>query len=390
MQVMRHSTTAVRPAVGAGRQLFFSIALVAVVGLALVAGGCAALPDLARSVKEYSPFKPATNDQILVDKAFNEIQGGNYAYAEVYLDAALQVNPSHSFALLNLGIVYEKTGRDEEARGIYTNLIRLAPTDIASRSGDDAAIGKTVTQLAEEQLAGLDRAMLALAVRGTEANEHVPDIDSDVDLESDWRGRVDERIALLEELKIQKFISDDEFIARVGGAWVLARMMPTPDTNGVVHRLTSLESYQRRGLLEADVFASERMVILDSVAPIRGVPVEGQVAAIEESKATAAAEAKTEAEMMGDDAEAKPIARADTQIHLASYRSEKAARKGWSDLKGRHKDLLGALDSHVNKIDLGPEKGIYYRLTAGPLGTSEAQTLCQQLLSRKHFCQISA
>ena len=388
MQAMKDQAKAMRPAAGAGRQLFFSLALVAVVALALAAGGCAALPDIARTVKEYSPFKPATNDQILVDKAFNEIQGGNYAYAEVYLDAALQVNPSHSFALLNLGIVYEKTGRDEEARGIYVNLIRLAPTDIASRSGDDAAIGKTVTQLAEEQLAGLDRAMLARAVRGTEANEHVPDVDSDVDLESDWRGRVDERIALLEELKVQKFISDDEFIARVGGAWVLARMMPTPDTDGVIHRLTSLESYQRRGLLEADVFASERMVILDSVAPIRGVPVEGQVAAIEESKAAAAAEA--EAEMMNGEAEAKPIARADTRIHLASYRSEKAARKGWSDLKSRYKDLLGSLDSRVNKIDLGPEKGIYYRLTAGPLGTSEAKTLCQQLLNRKHFCQISA
>ena len=360
-QVMRHSTTPVRPKVGPGRQLFFSLSLVAVIGLALVAGGCAALPDIARTVKEYSPFKPATNDQILIDKAFNEIQSGNYAYAEVYLDAALQVNPSHSFVLINLGRVYEKTGREKKARGIFVNLIWLAPTDIASRSGDDAAIGKTVTQLAEEQLAGLNRAMLALAVNGTEANEHVPYIDSDVDLESDWRGRVDEGIALLEELKIQKFISDDEFIARVGGAWVLARMMPTPDTNDVVHRPTSLESYQRRGLLEPKVFASERMVVLDSVAPIRGVPVEGQVAATEESKATsdAAASAEAETEMMGDKSEIKPVVTVDTQIHLASYRSEKAARKGWSDLKRRHKGLLGALDSHVNKIDLGPEKGIY-------------------------------
>ena len=169
---------------------------------------------------------------------------------------------------------------------------------------------------------------------------------------------------------------------------MLAHITPAPDTNGVVHRLTSLESYQRRGLLKPKVFASERMVILDSVAPIRGVPVEGQIASIEETKA--ASDAAIDAAMTGDKSEIKPVVTVDTQIHLASYRSEKAARKGWSDLKGRHKDLRGALASHVNKIDLGPEKGIYYRLTAGPLGTSEAQTLCQQLLSRKHFCQISA
>ena len=376
-----------RPGMGGKRQLLFSLSLVACIALALVVSGCAALPDIAKHVKEFTEGEERSNDQVLVDKAYEAMHDGNYAYAEVYLDAAMQVNPSNSFALLNMGIVYEHTAREEEARALYANLIRLAPTNKVMRADDDSWIGKTVTQLAEERLAGLDRAVLARAVRGTEAQENTPTVDPDVNLESDWRSRVDERIALLEELKIQKFISEDEFIARVGGAWVLARMMPTPDTGGVVQRLTSLESYQRRGLIEADVYARERSVILDSVAPIRGIPVEGQTAAKEEAAAKAAAMASADEKAMP---EAERRAAGKARVHLASYRSEKAARKGWSTIKEQFKDLLGALSGNVRKVDLGPEKGIYYRVTAGPLEDSAAKALCKKMHTRKHFCQVGA
>ena len=73
------------------------------------------------------------------------------------------------------------------------------------------------------------------------------------------------------------------------------------------------------------------------------------------------------------------------------YRSEKAARHGWKTLKKRHGDLLGNLSSRVNEVDLGPGKGVYFRVEAGPLRDQKsAVELCKKLKTRKMFCTVTA
>ena len=77
-------------------------------------------------------------------------------------------------------------------------------------------------------------------------------------------------------------------------------------------------------------------------------------------------------------------------VHLASYRSEKADRRGWKTLKKRHGDLLGNLSSRVNEVDLGPGKGVYFRVEAGPLRDQKsAVELCKKLKTRKMFCTVT-
>ena len=77
-------------------------------------------------------------------------------------------------------------------------------------------------------------------------------------------------------------------------------------------------------------------------------------------------------------------------VHLASYRTRKAANRGWSQLRRAHKALLGELSSEITRVNLGPRKGIFFRLKAGPLtDKAAAGDICRKLKSRRQFCEPS-
>jgi len=76
-------------------------------------------------------------------------------------------------------------------------------------------------------------------------------------------------------------------------------------------------------------------------------------------------------------------------IQLAAARSSQGARSEWNRLKAKNTDLLGRLGLTVTKADLGPGKGIFYRLRAGPIASeAAARALCQKLTQRKIGCLI--
>ena len=76
-------------------------------------------------------------------------------------------------------------------------------------------------------------------------------------------------------------------------------------------------------------------------------------------------------------------------VHLASYRSQKAADRGWAQLRRAHRALLEGLKPEVAKVNLA-RKGTWYRLMAGPVESSQAATeLCRKLKSRRQFCEPS-
>jgi len=72
-------------------------------------------------------------------------------------------------------------------------------------------------------------------------------------------------------------------------------------------------------------------------------------------------------------------------VHLASYRSAAAAKKGWTELLDKNDDLLGPLKSKIRKIEVAG-KGTYFRLYAGPVSSSSTAVLCRELNSRGVFC----
>jgi hypothetical protein len=98
-----------------------------------------------------------TEDDRLSEQGFQELSVRNYREAERLLEEALSLNSENPYALLNMGVVYQNTGRIEKAREMYERVIALAPEDTATVSNKSSAIGKTLADLARENLIILEK-----------------------------------------------------------------------------------------------------------------------------------------------------------------------------------------------------------------------------------------
>lgn len=75
-------------------------------------------------------------------------------------------------------------------------------------------------------------------------------------------------------------------------------------------------------------------------------------------------------------------------IQLSAVRTEKAANGEWKRLSGKHPDILGALQTVIQRADLG-SKGIFYRVRGGWLSTrAQAKSVCAELKRRNVGCII--
>jgi hypothetical protein len=126
----------------------------------------------------------------------------------------------------------------------------------------------------------------------------------------------------------------------------------------------------------------------DAVSP----PVVAKPELTDAEKALAAV-AKREADAQkpaapGPAARSSNVSLNDFRIQLASVRDESAASAEWKRLSSKNKDLLGNLQMFVQRTDLG-DKGVFYRLQAGPLtDASAAEKLCGDLKQRNVGCLI--
>jgi cell division septation protein DedD len=78
-----------------------------------------------------------------------------------------------------------------------------------------------------------------------------------------------------------------------------------------------------------------------------------------------------------------------TRLQLGSLRSEDAARQEWERIKRKNSDLLGSLSATPVRADLG-DKGIYYRIEAGPIADpAAAERICGELKQRSIGCIIA-
>lgn len=77
------------------------------------------------------------------------------------------------------------------------------------------------------------------------------------------------------------------------------------------------------------------------------------------------------------------------RIQLAALRSQDRAEAEWKRLRAAHTDLLGRLGLSIVRVDLGGDKGIFYRLRAGPLADANAaKALCTELSGRNVGCLV--
>lgn len=75
-------------------------------------------------------------------------------------------------------------------------------------------------------------------------------------------------------------------------------------------------------------------------------------------------------------------------VHLASYRREAMALRGWAELQGLYPVLAG-LDARLEHAHI-PEQGDFLRLKAGPFDTGAAALeVCTALRSSGQYCQAT-
>jgi hypothetical protein len=264
-----------------------------------------------------------------------------------------------------------------------------------------------------------------------------------------------QRFETLRRLQDENLITQDEYARRrnanIGallnytrdpGGIGLERSVPS--TEAIVARLTALRRSFEMRAISASQHALERTMILNALLPenpserappapppadaidgaamvgrleglrsrnmISSTEMEAERAAIEHvletgllpSQELASAKKPTPAKTTtASAAAAKPAAApaADPMtteitgpvLHLASFRSEASARTAWQDALTRNKTALGSLKPIIRRVDLGPERGVFYRLMTGPFNAlSDAEAVCIQLKQNNQFCRASA
>ena len=81
----------------------------------------------------------AAKDMKLANRGSKAIVIHDYRSAEKYLEEALALNPDNPYALFNMGVVYEKTGRQQEAIAMCQKVLELNPKEKDDQSNNDSA-----------------------------------------------------------------------------------------------------------------------------------------------------------------------------------------------------------------------------------------------------------
>jgi tetratricopeptide (TPR) repeat protein len=105
---------------------------------------------------EFSAF---TEDMQLVDKGYNHMLAQNNAKAKYYFEQALEVNPDNPYALLDLGVIFEREGRLPEAAVLYQRVIDLNSAEIVAESTRPQGLDLTLAEVAKDNLARLTTAV---------------------------------------------------------------------------------------------------------------------------------------------------------------------------------------------------------------------------------------
>ena len=125
-------------------------------------------------------------------------------------------------------------------------------------------------------------------------------------------------------------------------------------------------------------------------APSTGAPGSGTAAASTQPEQSAGLPPANPNPMPSKPAEAEPQPgkAGGVRLQLGAVRSEEVAREEWARIKRSNPDLLGRLTAVAIRADLG-DKGVYYRIQAGPVGDpATAERLCGELRQRHLACII--
>lgn len=187
--------------------------------------------------------------------------------------------------------------------------------------------------------------------------------------------------AILEETptRIEKSDDSGEIQAddtSASSAPVMAEAEPPPAPLADVN--PAVEPPSQSGGLHAPASSPETLAFVRSVLDQKDATV--SASAENEAEAEKAAAVQPAAGVSGIASAIQPSGT--YFVQLASITSEAAAAKEWSKIKSAYSAQLSQAEYRVNRADLG-EKGIYYRIQAGPYSKDRANAICDAIKAQK-------
>jgi tetratricopeptide (TPR) repeat protein len=421
-------------------------------GSLLAIAGCDVLgqADIIRNLRK-EPSGPEVSAP-LTEQGLGKLAKGEMIAANALFDQALKANPADVYALTGKGLIMQRWNEPSQARQAYQAVLALHPDPSIKIVTAGSPEPQSVLELATQNLEALEHAGVAQGgamlvpasaaqsmpaapttaaqpTRGANARPPVPFLN-----EADANTMA--RFETLGKLRDQGLITPDEYAERrranIGA--LLPYTNPKPASTGldrpvpaaeqIVGRLNAINRALEMRAINMRQHAAERTTIIDGLLPVTpratmnpALPPKGL---LENADAVRRLEATRERGLISAEEYAKekeaidklatvptpppPTAAAapttpvtgtalsggpQPAVHIASYRSEDDAQKGWAQLR-RAYPQLGPLQPEVSRVNLGAQKGVFYRLLAGPLPSQpEAERICRELKAKRQFCEVA-
>ncbi len=88
----------------------------------------------------------------LLMKGYESLQAGDFSKAKMLFLKVLEIDPTNPFAMMNMGVIYEKEGRNDLAMKMYQEILAGGSDAVADTTNDPDKTGMTLRDLAMENL----------------------------------------------------------------------------------------------------------------------------------------------------------------------------------------------------------------------------------------------
>jgi len=169
-----------------------------------------------------------------------------------------------------------------------------------------------------------------------------------------------------------------------------AQQAEVPASEPVPETETQAANDRPAGEIAVEPAPVEEIEVSEAPTPGTAEPAAPEAAAEPAEEAPQAPAEEPAAEPTPEGPAAPTAAEGGFLVQLASVGDEAAVEREWGRMQNRHPQLLGSLSLTVERADLG-DRGIFYRIQAGPLTSREAADgLCAQLKAQQQDCLVRA
>jgi general secretion pathway protein D len=102
--------------------------------------------------RELHPVENPIHAEQLASMGFEKLMKGDMKESKEYFEQALEIDSRNPYALMNLGVIYEKENHPQLAIVMYEAVVATGSEKLAEKSSDPTATGRTIVELAQEHI----------------------------------------------------------------------------------------------------------------------------------------------------------------------------------------------------------------------------------------------